>query len=229
MGKNGSLRGKRGFSLIELLVVIAIIAIMAAILFPVIVSAKQNSKRSACLCNQRQVGIGYCLYADDNQGTFPYVSPTTTRQIFPTYPTSAYQITTISGELIVRLGPYVKNKRMFYCTAADAYGKGVYTYKKQIKANPPFMFIGYYNYCSTEWAGTDPVKQSGNSKRILLSCLGGGNNDLGWSGHGKAQCVYTFADGHVKYIKHFMYPYSYWECKNNLHDMNMLLMPRWND
>ncbi|MBW3636112.1 MAG: DUF1559 domain-containing protein [Armatimonadetes bacterium] len=61
----------RGFTLIELLVVIAIIAILAAILFPVFGRARDNARRTSCLSNQKQIGLGYLQYAQDYDETMP--------------------------------------------------------------------------------------------------------------------------------------------------------------
>lgn len=56
---------RRGFTLIELLVVIAIIAILAAILFPVFITARMKANQSQCLGNLRQLGGAVDLYAMD--------------------------------------------------------------------------------------------------------------------------------------------------------------------
>lgn len=57
-----------GFSLIELLVVIAIIAVLASILFPMLVTAQANGKRAKCISNLRQISMAWQAYADDNGG-----------------------------------------------------------------------------------------------------------------------------------------------------------------
>jgi prepilin-type N-terminal cleavage/methylation domain-containing protein len=60
-----------GFTLIELLVVIAIIAILAAILFPVFARARENARRTACVSNVKQIGLGWMMYVQDYDETFP--------------------------------------------------------------------------------------------------------------------------------------------------------------
>jgi len=62
---------RAGFTLIELLVVIAIISILAALLFPVLSSAKAKAQQTACLNNLKQISIGIHLYADDHDDTLP--------------------------------------------------------------------------------------------------------------------------------------------------------------
>ncbi len=62
---------RTGFTLIELLVVIAIIAILAAILFPVFAKAREKARQTACLSNEKQIGLAFIQYMSDNDGFVP--------------------------------------------------------------------------------------------------------------------------------------------------------------
>ncbi len=64
----------RGFTVIELLVVIALIALLAAILTPVLYSARRAAQRTVCASNLRQIGLAVRMYRDDYQELPPYLS-----------------------------------------------------------------------------------------------------------------------------------------------------------
>ena len=63
---------RRAFTLIELLVVIAVIAILAALLIPVLARAKDKAKQVACAANLRQWGMALRMYVDDNSDNIPH-------------------------------------------------------------------------------------------------------------------------------------------------------------
>lgn len=58
------------FSLVELLVVIGIVAVLAALLLPVLNRAKASGLSAACMGNQKQLQICFAEYVNDN-GQFP--------------------------------------------------------------------------------------------------------------------------------------------------------------
>jgi prepilin-type processing-associated H-X9-DG protein/prepilin-type N-terminal cleavage/methylation domain-containing protein len=71
MKPNGRAQASAAFTLIELLVVVAIIAILAAILLPVLAHATSRAKRLQCLNNLRQMSIAAQVYNGENAEFYP--------------------------------------------------------------------------------------------------------------------------------------------------------------
>ena len=147
-----SFRMRQAFTLIELLVVIAIIAILAAILFPVFAQAREQARSAACLSNFKQIGLSIHMYAQDFDEQFPmgtYSGPRNWEvnpDVNPYAPSNqcldmtnnlkgfdpgdggpVFTGCSYGGEfyrtlMTIQLGPYIKNKQIFYCPS-DKYRK----------------------------------------------------------------------------------------------------------
>lgn len=99
------------FTLIELLVVIAIISLLAAILFPVFGRARENARRSSCLSNMKQMGLGLMQYTTDYDENLPPAYS------YPNDSSSAGGYFHWSGTV----QPYTKSWQVFVCPS-DADG-----------------------------------------------------------------------------------------------------------
>lgn len=105
IAKSELCESNRGFTLIELLVVIAIIAILAAILFPAFARARENARRTSCLSNMKQIGLGVTQYLQDYDEKYPF-----NNQVgVPAYST------TIEANWIAQTQPYIKSWQLFRC------------------------------------------------------------------------------------------------------------------
>ncbi len=64
-------RTQKGFTLVELLVVITIIAMLMALLIPVVGRARESARRTQCMNNQHQIGEAMQVYATSQNGLIP--------------------------------------------------------------------------------------------------------------------------------------------------------------
>lgn len=60
-----------GFTIVELLIALVVVGILLAILLPVLASTREKGRRTACLSNERQLGMAMMQYVADNNETFP--------------------------------------------------------------------------------------------------------------------------------------------------------------
>jgi prepilin-type N-terminal cleavage/methylation domain-containing protein/prepilin-type processing-associated H-X9-DG protein len=112
-------RVSKAFTLIELLVVIAIIAILAAILFPVFAQAKDAAKKTAGLSDVKQIDLGYLLYLNDVDDTYPF---SVTERYAPTYGTAddtAANAAVYSAREL--LSPYIKSDQLWKNPSSPAW------------------------------------------------------------------------------------------------------------
>jgi prepilin-type N-terminal cleavage/methylation domain-containing protein len=96
MDARGGSRRTCGFTLVELLVVIGVIAVLIAMLLPMLSKARRTAHRVSCLSNLRQVTMAFHLYASDNRQRFP--DPAATNQ---------------SWESLLR--PYLTTREVYHC------------------------------------------------------------------------------------------------------------------
>ena len=80
-------RKQKKFTIIELIVVISIIAIIASMLLPSLNKAREKARNTACINNEKQIGVFFLVYANDYEDYLPgmdsnsyYIHPSVTLQ-----------------------------------------------------------------------------------------------------------------------------------------------------
>lgn len=217
------------FTLIELLVVIAIIAILAAILLPVLETAQQKAWQASCLSNHRQLALAWTLYNNDNHGNLVIDDPVTLSTLGGTnYPSWVYgDMTTPTGATntaLIQMGLLygdVNHVGIYHCPADRVPAPGetsvhVRSYSMQAQlayynaeGQPAIVEAGYppiYN--------EDQIRQTPTSSTIVFLDENPATINDGffavdvvadeWTSDLPAYwhthgCNFSFADGHAEY------------------------------
>jgi prepilin-type N-terminal cleavage/methylation domain-containing protein/prepilin-type processing-associated H-X9-DG protein len=134
-----SVPSRDGFTLVELLVVIVTVAVLAAVLLPALAASHPDSQAFQCMENQRQLILGWQMYAQDNNDLLPPNDyPYLTTYAFASATTQAHEKNWVVGtmaeaadagdapgkngisELLdpnTLLSSYVTNKAAYHCPA----------------------------------------------------------------------------------------------------------------
>ncbi len=179
---------KSGFTLIELLVVIAIIALLLAILMPVLRKARELTKRVVCASNLRQCGQTLCCYVNNNNEKFPFIHKITDSGGCQPSLYQALNVTPVN--LAHLLEPYISDFKVWGCPGIA----------KVVPINDPrntrhLSYCTYYYFPSRTYpdfgdAYPQPMSMNNlkrpSSKTIMQdTCLGDIDDKLVRYNHGK--------------------------------------------
>jgi prepilin-type processing-associated H-X9-DG protein len=208
-------------------VVIAIIAILAAILFPVFAQARDKARQTACLSNAKQVGVGLMMYAQDyDEAIVPY---------FITYPPPGGGFAN-PETFTTLLNPYIKAMNVWTCPSAldnsvqqnliRSVGMNV---NVGVQVPPPAGRVNYYLPDLPEPASlivmgdAQPLQintianpnvtgfQACSAAKAEVAGTKPGSTNAHFTRHAHG-AVFTFADGHAKWMKarNTIVPKSMW-------------------
>ena len=145
------------FTLIELLIVVAIIGILASILFPVFARARENARRSSCLNNLKQIGLGMMQYSQDYDEMMPIQKYSLTFNFMDSGAgfASSAAASGATTNLFAELQPYIKSSQVFSCPSAVPFINTPCTVDCQAPtATSRTNYLGNAVIISNEWLGT---------------------------------------------------------------------------
>ncbi|MCE5200399.1 MAG: DUF1559 domain-containing protein [Armatimonadota bacterium] len=145
----------RGFSLVELLTVIAIIAILAAIIFPVMARVKETARQNQCMTNLHQIAMGVQMFKQDNRRYPEALAGMVDNTGAPTTNISNAVALDAAKSDSYLFSEYVKSIKVFHCPssnfnktdAASTVSCGLKTYDEEGTQVNLYIYNSYDAYC----------------------------------------------------------------------------------
>lgn len=162
----------RGFSLVELLTVIAIIAMLAAIIFPVMSTVKAKARQQACISQLHELAMRADMYKKDN-GRYPL---TLGPQFRATESMDQIKAGSAGADPGLYIRGYIDNYRMFHCPSDLSTNKSnpaTYGYDAS-NANT----INAYTFSSYDFFAGAPTVGTGIRYAYRWAALQGGFTSL---------------------------------------------------
>ncbi len=198
----------RAFTLIELLVVVAIISMLISILIPALTRAREQSRRSVCLSNQRSLGLAIQAYAYQNRDAIPrgpaIPLPYFPSQGFDEWATNQVRIGLMHasqglGDILTR---DLNDPRVLFCPADDSTDPTEELEKLGQPGGDEDVFCSYF-YRQLDQTTRDRIDNLGENelklpaRALLLDANSLGSDVLHRTNH-RAQTVnILFLDGHA--------------------------------
>jgi prepilin-type N-terminal cleavage/methylation domain-containing protein/prepilin-type processing-associated H-X9-DG protein len=166
-----AVRNTRGFTLIEILVVVGIIALLAAILFPVLARVREGGKRTVCISNLKQLATAARMYSQDYAQTYMPIQLAAAADVSPTNPYGWADA----------MQSYVKNIQLYQCPSETrppcgaGHGLPVDPTLNKLKPADTTTTCGYTDYMMNAALGEVMREQVKSPTQTILFTEGGGN------------------------------------------------------
>jgi len=207
MNYSATKRRSNSFTLVELLVVIAIISILAALLMPVLAAAKERAKATQCLSNERQIGYGMEMFADESDGLYPESGAEIQWD-----PVNVDPVTHTTSWM-EQIFDYIQNINVYHCPkdllSPYSYFNGARAACVDVSSNPvpvntkKIRFpVAYVLSGDTIWTNLSS-RSDADKDDYVNNCVGGPINGTPaeeWRIHNQGQNI-LFDDGHAKWYQ----------------------------
>jgi prepilin-type N-terminal cleavage/methylation domain-containing protein/prepilin-type processing-associated H-X9-DG protein len=154
-----AMRSRNAFTLVELLVVLAIIGLLVALLLPAVQRARAAARRSHCLSNLHQIGIGMLQYINVHHGHFPWTSHGD--------PTGTYHAdNTLSW--IISVAPYLENVDSVRLCPEDVAGAQSISTGTSASSITSYLINEYVSFPTTDGYAVLNINQMKGTQKLIV-------------------------------------------------------------